>query len=85
MDEQFPDSLFAFQGKSSGSAIADRTRCGGIGIHAALREQCPRRHEGSNPFISTMLALAQLARASDCGSEGRRFKSGTPTHFLSKG
>jgi hypothetical protein len=27
-----------------------------------------------------MLAVAQLVRASECGSEGRRFESGQSTH-----
>lgn len=28
------------------------------------------------------MVVAQLARASDCGSEGRRFEPGLPPHYV---
>jgi hypothetical protein len=43
--------------------------------------------EGSNPFAPTifflqiMVGVAQLVRASGCGSEGRGFKTHHPPHF----
>ncbi len=43
--------------------------------------------EGSNPFAPTiasfyMVGVAQLVRASGCGSEGRGFEPHHPPHIL---
>ena len=68
----------------SSSCRACRTRRRGAKV---LRELCASRldrpmctRQSLRPNLGTV-AVAQLVRASDCGSEGRGFKSRQPPHF----
>ena len=44
---------------------------------------CKTIHIGSNPILDSVV-VAQLVRASDCGSEGRRFNSDQSPHIAGR-
>ena len=46
-------------------------------------EVCKTFYIGSNPILDSVV-VAQLVRASDCGSEGRRFNSDQSPHIAGR-
>ena len=60
-------------------------------LETSYKSGCPRGEEvvcktihiGSNPILDSVV-VAQLVRASDCGSEGRRFNSDQSPHIAGR-
>ena len=78
-------------------SVTDNTEhygCFGKGsnpLETSYKSGCPRGEEvvcktihiGSNPILDSVV-VAQLVRASDCGSEGRRFNSDQSPHIAGR-